>query len=380
LWTGGHDSVCGCSHDGVARDVDARHAEAWAIGEALVDEALAALGAQVSAAGVLRFNPSPFERWGVPGLGWRVDPAPVESARAPVELAVGADGWIGVDGVLRVRLLDEPDVGDLYNYCYATEGQVADPPSAVRLEGDEVVSTWDGLTVRLRVRRSPDDHVHELEGSIRNERPDHRLRIAVELAMEATGSVAGSPFELVRRPLRSEGGDVESPSPTWPARHVVLAGGAAAFHEGVFEYEVAGRELLLTLLRCVGTISRDRLATRPWGAGPGVPTPDAQMLGTTTFRIGLRAGASRDDLLADWERFALPLREVVADGGGPLPPIGSLLEIVGDVALSNVRRRDGGVEARLWNPLSDRSVESVVDGEAVRLAPARIETVAVRRA
>ncbi len=33
LWNGAHDSACGCSHDRVARDVDARFAEARGIGE-----------------------------------------------------------------------------------------------------------------------------------------------------------------------------------------------------------------------------------------------------------------------------------------------------------------------------------------------------------
>jgi alpha-mannosidase len=377
LWNGAHDSVCGCSHDRVARDVDARHAEARACAEAIADEALATLGSQVSSPGVLRFNPSPFEREGVPGLGWRVDPVREEPASAPVELEAAEDGWIAVDGTFRFRLLDEPDVGDLYNYCYAVEGQEPDPPSAVRVEGDEVESSWPGLTVRLRVRRRADERVHALEGTIENERPDHRLRGAIELADEASGSVAGSPFELARRPLRSEGGEVESSSPTWPARHVVLVGDVAAFHEGVFEYEATGRELLLTLLRCVGTISRDRLATRPWGAGPGVPTPEAQMLGTTPFRIAVRAGASVDDLLPDWERFALPLRESTAGGGGRLDPVGSLLEIEGDAALSSVRRREGGLEARVWNPFADRSVDARVAGMPVHLGPARIETVRI---
>jgi alpha-mannosidase len=154
-------------------------------------------------------------------------------------------------------------------------------------------------------------------------------------------------------------------------------GEVAAFHEGVAEYEASGRQLLLTLLRCVGTISRRRLATRPWAAGPDVPTPEAQVLGTTTFRIGLRPGAAAGDLLPDWERFALPLRTSEATGSGDLPPIGTLLDLAGEAVLSNVRRRDGAVEARLWNPFADRSIEAVVAGRTVQLEPARIVTVRV---
>jgi Glycosyl hydrolases family 38 N-terminal domain/Alpha mannosidase middle domain len=375
LWNGAHDSVCGCCHDGVARDVDRRNAEARALAEAIADEALAALGSEVSSAGVLRFNPSPFEREGVPGLGWRVDAAAPEPAWERVTLEPSSDGWVVVDGALRFRLLDEPDAGDLYNFCHTVEGQRADPPSALETDGNEVRARWEGLAVGVRVRRRAGERTYELDGAIENDRPDHRVRLAVGLDEEATGSIAGSPFELVRRPARSEGGDAESASPTWPARHVVLAGDGAALHEGVVEYEATGRELFLTLLRCVGTISRQRLATRPWAAGPDVPTPDAQMLGTTAFRIGLRPGATVDDLLFDWERFALPLRESAASGGGRLPSAGTLLDVSGAAVLSNIRRRDGAVEARLWNPSADRAIETSVAGRSIHLGPARIETV-----
>ena len=44
--------------------------------------------------------------------------------------------------------------------------------------------------------------------------------------------------------------------------------------------------MIVTLLRSVGTISRETLATRPWAAGPDVPTPDAQMIGETEFSLG----------------------------------------------------------------------------------------------
>jgi alpha-mannosidase len=157
----------------------------------------------------------------------------------------------------------------------------------------------------------------------------------------------------------------------------VLAGGVAAYHEGVFEYEVADRGLLITLLRCVGTISRDRLATRPWPAGPDVPTPDAQLLGTTSFSIGLRAGALAGDLPADWERFALPVRSTPARGGGTLPDRGSLLRVGGDAVLSSVRRREGGVEVRLWNPRADRAATARIGDRSMEIGPARIETLPV---
>jgi alpha-mannosidase len=370
LWNGAHDSACGCSHDRVGRDVDMRFAEARSIAETISAEALATIGSRASRAGTIRFNPSPFEREGVPALGWSLASAPADESE--VEPTV-EDGWILADG-LAFTVRDEPDVGDLYNYCYAESDQVAAFPDEIRVEGPTVVATFPTCEVAVRLRRRAGERFLRLEGAVDNTRPDHRLRLHVRLGSAVDGSVAGSPFELVERPLVSEGSSLEAASPNWPARQVVLAGDRAVYHEGVFEYEVADDELAVALLRAVGAISRDAMATRPWAAGPGVPTPEAQLIGRSSFALGLRAGATADDLLADWERFALPLLEAEATGGGDLPDTGSLLDIAGDAGLSNVRRRDGRTEVRLWNDRQDRSVRARVDGREVELGPARIET------
>ena len=84
ILNGAHDSVCGCSVDEVAHAVDARTAQARDTAEEIVESALGALAAQVDGEGVVSFNPSPFERDGVPGLGWRLDAARPE--QQPVSL------------------------------------------------------------------------------------------------------------------------------------------------------------------------------------------------------------------------------------------------------------------------------------------------------
>jgi hypothetical protein len=372
LWNGAHDSACGCSHDRVAADVDARFAEARAIAESIADEALDALGGHVRGSGTIAFNPSPFEREGVPGLGWSVLPHGHEPQDQHVPVVV-SDGWVEAGGVA-FTFRDEPDIGDLYNFCYAEEGQVPAPPDSLEADGHVIVASWPGLQVHLRAVRRAGEPFIRLEGVIENRRPDHRLRLHIRLPQPVTGSLAGSPFELVERPVAGEGGDVEAPSATWPARGVVAAAGVAVLHEGVFEYEIVeGRELAVTLLRCVGTISRPTIATRPWAAGPEVKTPEAQMLGETAFAVGVQAGTAREDLPATWEAFALPLRLAGAVGGGPLHTTGTLLELGGEGALSSIRRRDGAVEVRLWNPWADREVEAIVGGRRARIGPARIE-------
>ena len=377
LWNGAHDSACGCSHDQVAIDVDARFAEVREIGTDIVQRALESLGSRVAEAGVIRWNPSSFEREGVPGNGWSVAPAGREPALLPVSIEILPDGdGVVADGIA-LRLFDEPDVGDLYTFCYAEEGQTPSPPASIELEGHEVRARWDGVLVVLRIAHRADEPFLRLEGAIHNERPDHRLRLHVGIEGPVTGSVAGSPFELVERPLVGEGSGVESASATWPARGVVMAGGVAVLHEGVFEYEVTDRALAVSLLRCVGTISRDVLATRPFQAGPPTPTPDAQMLGVTTFALGIRARATPETLLTDHERFALPLAEAIAVGGGDLASTGTFRSIEGDAALSSIRRVGGSLQVRVWNPRSDADITVTIDGDVHRLGPARIETLEV---
>jgi hypothetical protein len=82
--------------------------------------------------------------------------------------------------------------------------------------------------------------------------------------------------------------------------------------------------------------------------------------------------------MADWERFALPLREVPVAGKGALPSSGSLLAVEGDAVLSNVRRKDGVLQVRLWNPSPERPVNVRVAGKPATIGPARIETIEAR--
>ncbi|HEY1332111.1 MAG TPA: hypothetical protein VGH10_11675 [Actinomycetota bacterium] len=393
LWNGAHDSACGCSIDEVARAVDARFEEARDVAESVASRALWALGCLVERPGRIRFNPSPFEREGVPGLGWSVGgggdaDATAEPVDAPAEVSYEGARVEARDraGGLRIgfRVADEDDVGDLYTFCPPDELSRRDPtitisgPSPEPL-GWQIEFAFPGSRVRLRVTRRTSHGETEpflrIDGEIENERPDHRLRLHVALPQRAEGSMALSVFEVVSRPLVGEGSDLESPSPTWPARGAVSAGGLAVLSEGVFEYEVVdGRELAVTLLRCCATISRDHLATRPSSAGPDIATPDAQMLGTTPFSLAVMPAPPPNELPSAWERFALPIAEADALGGGRLPQTGRLLEIDG-AELSAVRRLDDGSrEVRIWNPSSVER-HARVGNRTIALGPARIESV-----
>lgn len=371
LWNGAHDSVCGCSVDEVARAVDERYRRAESIGLRIVNDAMQALADGMAARGRVYFNPTTRERWGIPGLGWRVLEEPLGPRPESLQLAVEDEEILC--GGFRLRLVDEGDAGDLYNFCPAEEAPPVFPTYEHR--GPDLVALFAKTEVWLKATQVPGDDSIHVGVRIDNAGTDHRLRLHVALDQPATGSVALSPFEVVERPLRSEGG-TETPSPTWPARGAVLAGGVAVLQHGVFEYEVLPDppELAITLLRCVGTISRPEIATRGWAAGPDIPTPDAQMHGLHDLSIWLRRGLRPEDLSRAWEEATVSGGGgVEARGGGDLPDTGSLLEIEG-AELSSVRKVGGAVEVRIWNP-SDELRDARVAGRAIRLGPARIETI-----
>src|SRR5207248_727068 len=104
--------------------------------------------------------------------------------------------------------------------------------------------------------------------------------------------------------------------PTGPAGPPAAGGprGIALLAPGFFEYEwTAGGDLVYTLLRCVGELSRGDLPTRPGHAGWPTATPLAQCLGQSRIDLALapvsQAELERGDVLpALWEDAFLPLR------------------------------------------------------------------------
>ena len=124
--------------------------------------------------------------------------------------------------------------------------------------------------------------------------------------------------------------------------------GATVIAKGLMEYEIAGEPaaIALTLLRSVGDLSRNDLATRPSGhAGPPVATPAAQCIGRHRFEMAFEphgpapaAGA----LLASARAHNLPPRVVIArrpEGTGALTR--SFLGVdpgAGDLVLSALKQ------------------------------------------
>ncbi|MGA2926364.1 MAG: glycoside hydrolase family 38 C-terminal domain-containing protein [Solirubrobacteraceae bacterium] len=452
-----HDSICGCSCDEVHRDMLIRYASLQRTLDELAPGPPPAgrRGAELT---VEAINVLPYRRRGLiqaPGarpaivelngfaaqtvrLGPGGDPAPrdgvtIESDRLRVDAA--ADGTLTLLDKASGRRLqrvhgleDEHDMGDLYNFCpvagvapralgAADTRVLADGPDLWELEVRRHGELAAGLDAELRPRRETvpisvttvvrlvrgADRV-EFSTTIDNAACDHRLRATFPVGGLHDAVRAEGQFAVVRRPLVPAAPKTrwaEPPDLTQHTLGIVALGRVALITKGLPEYQarraVDGSELCLTLLRCVGTISRGDgvLATRPSAAGPPVPTPDGQCLGRHQFSYALLLDA---DELDDCEllRASQDYRygfELGTGGGWPAP-----LAMHGDVVFSCLKgAEDGdGLILRCFNPapapapvrvvgavevsrtrLDETGEERLTDG-AVRLAAGAIATLRLR--
>ena len=292
---------------------------------------------------------------------------------AVVDLASG-HRWGGLH-----ELEDVADRGDEYNFCPVDGDRAigAEPlpvrirvikagPLVGEIELERVLRLPRAMTAdrRRRARASVSTRVATLirltSGSPRvefrtrltNLSRDHRLRVIFRVSDAGTTVLAESQFALLKRaarPASSGAGWRERPIPTQHTRGLVVAGSLGVAGRGLPEYEaLAGANgqtnaIALTLLRCVGWLSRDDLTTRPGHAGPALPVEDAQCLGEHHFEYGLWVG---ERSAAEWLRESSNWRRPFAFGEAGAPN-GSLLDVGGegfaDGALKGAQDGDGVV-------------------------------------
>jgi mannosylglycerate hydrolase len=237
---------------------------------------------------------------------------------------------------------------------------------------------------------------------------DHRLRILFPTGAESVAEVrAETAFGVARRPARRQ----VPPESRWevpvsygPTASFTEAGtpdvGAVVFSEGLVEYEAvpgndgAVSKIGLTLLRCVGYLSREDLVLRPSGhAGPGLATPAAQCLGRHEFSLAFEPRAASPTNAALFGRaasFVAPPHVVPASGtGSTLAATGQFLALdrTGGAVLSACYRSDDTGDAllvRMFNPdaaaasVAVRPAKAVRHAAVVNLLGAPQEAVAVR--
>ncbi len=301
------------------------------------------------------------------------------------------------------RFQDDGDVGDLYNWTPpATDMLISGLAAApvIELLNNEAFQATLRITsvVRLPGRSSENGQTRhsemvectivtdvtlisggrtvEMHTTITNTASDHRLRVLFPTPLVTDHADADGTFMVNRRPVRRDVPEngwkdwIEEPVDTHPQKRFVSVSdeqrGLALLNRGLPEYEVfpaegeQGVTLALTLLRCVGWLSRSDLANRHGPAGPVIATPEAQMLGTWSFDYALypySGSWEANAALVQQEAIAFNIGVWTTPTGlhtGRLDPNWSFMHLEpSDLVLSAVKRaEDGrGLIVRWYNPL-----------------------------
>ncbi len=201
------------------------------------------------------------------------------------------------------------------------------------------------IEVRLTLMVVSDEAMVRCTFELINRASDQRLRARLPTGIAGLAAYAGGQLNAAsRQPVdpSTPVSPVESVLSTAPAHRYVAAAdthGLGLFAPGFFEYELTrDGDLVLTLLRSVGQLSRNDLPTRPGHAGWPTPTPLAQCQGahTIAFAIAPLAGRSNRDgarLHQMWENTFLPIQGVWLRNyipGADLPDPNFTVELSGD--------------------------------------------------
>ena len=289
------------------------------------------------------------------------------------------------------RFVDGGDNGDEYNYSPPP----ADAMAAARLQGVKVQRgvVRQSLTLSLALRTptglSPDRQSRsaqtvecpiqsvvtltqgvarvDVRTVVDNRAKDHRLRVHFPTSLKVDSVGYDGHFEVTRRPIGVPAFNretwVEDPRPEAPQRAFIDVSeesrGLTLANRGLPEVEAikteSGVEIALTLLRCVGWLSRDDYLTRRGHAGPAKETPGAQMPGSWAFEYSICPHLGQKNTLPHELAYAFetPLRAVATPWhAGSLPGTGAFLavqsfveadpSIQGDFIVSAVKAAEDG--------------------------------------
>ncbi len=241
------------------------------------------------------------------------------------------------------RLLDKGDAGDEYTYSWPAQDSV------VTIDRDQVCIKAGGIAgmhqtltlqgvmnlpksllpsrqartketvacpVTITAMLEPESPVISFDITIENNAKDHVLQLEIPSGIKTEATWGSSAFCITSYNVSQSVPRqwMEYPLPTCPTHGLIAAttaqGGVCAMCDGVVEYEaVQSKEetlLRITLLRCVGWLSRPDLNTRIGNGGWVIETPEAQCLGTHRLRVAAMFCTHKwqqTDAFAQCERF-----------------------------------------------------------------------------
>jgi mannosylglycerate hydrolase len=205
----------------------------------------------------------------------------------------------------------------------------------------------------------------EIETTVDNRAADHRLRAHFPVPFHLDMFETEGHLDVITRspdlPEDTEGW-VEQPALTHPQRTWTDVGdgrvGLMVANRGLPEVEVLrtadGAEVALTLLRCVGWLSRGDLSVRRGPAGPELPTPEAQCADEYTFHYAVIPHVgSWQSVLDEAHAFHAPMRALsTGSHSGALMESDAFVTVEpSSLVVSAIKQAEDGQDliVRLWN-------------------------------
>ena len=323
-------------------------------------------------------------------------------ANALVEVSVGPGGALRLrdrssgeryDGLLRLE--DETDAGDTYSFCPARSRGFARSAGPVRtrmLAPGPLVGVLESrwtfargrIGARLVVRLHAASPIVHCRLELDNRAADHRLRARLPTGLAGADLLTGAQLGALRRVsvrIDARRSPAEMPVATAPAHRFAAASrggrGLALLVPGFAEVEWTSRgDLLVTLLRAIGSLSRNDLPVRPGHAAWPEPTPLAQCPRRQVIELALVVGPEPElgrahRVLERWEDAFLPVCGFWLPDATDLTPPTDSLALEGDgLVCSAVKPAEGssGVVLRCYNPGVDPVLGRWVFGSPRRRA------------
>lgn len=436
-----HDSICGVSIDDVHIDMEARTRDFHFLMDEQLRKNIQNLALRIDTSALedlnhFIYNPSPYTRSEIveingtarfveeiPAFGYKLaEAAPLKDkvvrngaviSNSKIEVTIQDNGTFDLlhkatgQVYKGMGLIEESgDAGDEYNYSYpdvdkylyANEQEVAidytvtDGHQVIVSVAIDMVVPISGtknrkareeettiMPIRSTYTIESDADVVKVKTVIRNTAKDHIVRVLFPTGIEADNSYAGSPFDVVERPIIIEDYD-ESMIPDNVRRVIVGAReakpntiflgrelvdindgqvGLALLSKGLPEYQIYRKDntIALTLFRSVAWVAND-INTRIGDAGPEIFTPEAQCLREMTFEYAIYPHVGHYDkggVLKAADKFNHHVMPFITDQHeGTLPLRKSYIEVMDpsdNVRVTSIKRsEDGkGMIIRLYN-------------------------------
>lgn len=187
--------------------------------------------------------------------------------------------------------------------------------------------------------------------TLTNKAKDHRIRLRFELP-NFNHHYSDTAFDLVKRAVRKESFEAPKGKEVEPVVDPSLSmlqtsNGFVFYHQGLHEYQAYEDGIEITLLRSVGSLSRDDLRSRGGGAGPSFETPDAQLLGQHEYRYRWTFHSEANAAESQYFRNSLRVYK------GKIASPKYLFELNNPlIGLSSIRKWEKGIDVRVFNPTS----------------------------